>query len=70
MDLRCPNGIKFGEINSDFIEVKCRSKRCGAKPGVVVIHRFSHEGSLTQTLRFKDPMYGKENNGNASLRSA
>ena len=54
MDLRCENGIKFGEITPDFFEVKCRSKRCGAVAGVVVLHRFSHDGGLQQTLRFKD----------------
>lgn len=54
MDLRCENGIKFGEVTRDFLEVKCRSRRCGAEPGVVVLHRFSHDGELRQTLRFKD----------------
>ena len=54
MEMRCENGIKFGEVTADFLEVKCRSKRCGAEPGVVVLHRFSHEGELQQTLRFQD----------------
>lgn len=54
MDLRCENGIKFGEVTRGFFEVKCRSKRCGAEPGVVVLHRFSHEGGLQQTLKFRD----------------
>jgi hypothetical protein len=72
MELRCPNGIKFGELSTEFIEVKCRSKRCGAKPGIVVLHRFTHSGELVKTLRFRDPAFRKEvtRNGKSSLRSA
>lgn len=74
-DLRCPNGIKFGELTTEFIEVKCRSRRCGAQPGVVVIHRFTHEGSLIDTKHYRDPAFRNEVNNHAtrsqsSLRSA
>lgn len=71
-ELRCPNGIKFGELSEEFIEVKCRSKRCGAKLGVVVIHRFDHHGSLIATQHFRDPAFRNEVNNHdiASLRSA
>jgi hypothetical protein len=57
LELRCPNGIKFGELpEPGVVEVKCRSERCGAGNGVVVLHRFSAEtGELLQTLRFADP---------------
>lgn len=57
MDLRCRSGIKFGEVNDlHSLEVKCRSNRCGAEPGVVVIHRFDTEtGELLATERFRDP---------------
>lgn len=55
MDLRCPNGIKFAQLEPGVIEVKCRSDRCGAGPGVVVIHRFSTAtGELVDTKRFRD----------------
>lgn len=72
MELRCPNGIKFGELSEEFIEVKCRSRRCGSEPGVVVIHRFTHGGDLIKTMRFRDASeFGKEVKRNeSSLRSA
>lgn len=62
-ELRCPNGIKFAEIGPDFIEVRCRSQRCGKVPGVIVIHRFSHEGELLRTKRYRDPAFREEVNG-------
>ena len=56
MELRCSNGILFGILDEGFVEVKCRSRRCGSEPGVVVIHRFSTvTGLLLQTLKFRDP---------------
>lgn len=57
-DVRCDSGILFGMLDSDtmVLETKCRSGRCGAAPGVVVIHRFScTTGELLGTQRFKDP---------------
>lgn len=57
MDLRCENGIKFGEINDGVLEVKCRSNRCGARQGIVVIHRYDClTGRPLRTRRFKDPV--------------
>lgn len=73
MDIRCDNGIKFGEVLADVLEVKCRSARCGHGPGVVVIHRFSLvSGELLKTERFRDISSRKEgqHNDNSSLRSA
>lgn len=56
MDLRCPNGIKFGELHDLVIEVKCRSSRCGAGSGAVVIHRFNAlTGEFLDTQRFAEP---------------
>jgi hypothetical protein len=75
-ELRCGNGIKFGEVAPAFIEVKCRSRRCGHAPGVLVIHRFTHEGDLLETRRFRDATeLGKETGDAAdsnpsALRSA
>lgn len=56
MDLRCDN-IKFAEIVAPgVIEMKCRSARCGAQKGVVVIHGFDVvNNKLLYTKRFKDP---------------
>ena len=57
MELRCPNGIKFAEMVGGLVEVKCRSARCGAGSGVVVLHRFHPvSGELVETKRFRDPM--------------
>ena len=79
MDLRCENGIKFGEIipEESLVEVKCRSRRCGHEAGSVVIHRFDLEtGELKGTLKFKDPANARKEDGNVSrdysapLRSA
>jgi hypothetical protein len=54
MDLRCPHKL-FGVLESGLIEFKCNSNRCGAGPGVVVLHYFTPEGELVDTKQFKDP---------------
>jgi hypothetical protein len=56
-ELRCDNGILFGILDGEqVIEFKCRSRRCGARLGVVVIHYFSVvDGLLVKTDLFKDP---------------
>lgn len=57
MELRCPNGIKFGDLDTEVLEVKCRSARCGAGYGVVVLHRFdTTTGEFVGTKRFRDPV--------------
>jgi len=54
-ELRC-SSKKFGEVVDDHtIEIKCSSRFCGARPGVVVIHRFDILNRTTTTQRFKDP---------------
>lgn len=54
-DLRC-DSKKHGELNDGHLDVKCSSRFCGAKPGVVVIHRFDVlTGDLIDTQRFRDP---------------
>ena len=53
-DLRCDNSILFGVINENTLEVKCRSSRCGAGQGVVVLHRFDLQtGRLIGTATYK-----------------
>lgn len=55
-DLRCDNSILFGVVDGNILEVKCRSARCGAGKGVVVIHRFSLPGGeLIATKQYKNP---------------
>lgn len=73
VDVRCENGIKFGEIRDGILEVKCRSSRCGHGRGTVVFHRFSLEtGELLSTQAFKDIASREEGkqHDNTSLRSA
>jgi hypothetical protein len=62
MDLRCPNGIKFADlVDPGVVEFKCRSDRCGAGGGTVVLHRFNAiTGEFIETLRFADPGNRKE----------
>ncbi len=57
MDLRCDNGILHGTIREDgHIEFRCRSKRCGHEPGVIVIHTFNAvTGKLLKTNVFAEP---------------
>lgn len=58
VELRCGNGIKFGELFPDreVVEVKCRSARCGARPGVIVIHSFDLiTGRMVGTETFREP---------------
>lgn len=56
-ELRCGymmHGILRGE---NLIEVKCKRRPCGAKPGVVVLHTFNlTTGKLVGTVRFRDPV--------------
>lgn len=39
-ELRCPSRIQGIITSSGLLEIKCRSKACGAKRGVVVLHYF------------------------------
>lgn len=80
MEARCDFGLLFFCVvevdDQHLIEVKCRSAHCGRAPGVVVLHRFTVNGELHSTHRYKDPGYRKEVNSNddhtrsAALRSA
>jgi hypothetical protein len=55
-ELRCENGILFAVLDDGVVKVKCRSHRCGAGVGKVVIHRFdAGSGILLDTRRYKDP---------------
>lgn len=61
MELRCGNGIKFGDLVDGVLEVKCRSSRCGHRSGSVILHRFDTlTGELLESRQFKDPAYRKE----------
>lgn len=56
-ELRCEGNL-FGVISDDHqtIEVKCKRRKCGAAPGVVVLHTISlSSGDVTETKRFREP---------------
>jgi hypothetical protein len=56
MDLRCENGLKYGELEDGVISIKCRSRLCGAGFGIVVIHEFdAKSGAQLRTRTFRDP---------------
>jgi hypothetical protein len=66
-DLRCDNGILFGILDDGVVKVKCKSDRCGAGPGRVVIHSFDiSSGVLLETRKFKDPATRREVGSNGS----
>lgn len=59
MELRCPANVLFGIVSdgaSGTIEVACKGKWCGKRPGVAVRHRFDlSTGKIVDTSRFQDP---------------
>lgn len=72
MDLRC-DGKLHGKVDDGVIEVTCKSRFCGWRPGIVVLHRFDlASGELTGTQRFKNPDGSKNGTDNdpAAVRSA
>lgn len=69
-ELRCPNGILFGTFDDGIIEVKCRSARCGARAGVVILHRFDiHNLDVPLvTMVFQDPINLKDRSKSNATR--
>lgn len=64
VELRCPNGIKFAELLDGVIEVKCRSNRCGAGEGIIVLHQFdAATGEFKGTKRFREMKAPSSNEG-------
>jgi hypothetical protein len=54
-ELRCGHTM-HGVLEDGVLEVKCRNSRCGARSGIVVLHKFDIiTGNLLSTQRFKDP---------------
>jgi len=53
-EFRCEHKL-FAVRRDGMLEVKCNSNRCGARPGVVVLHYFDLEGNLQDTKMYKDP---------------
>jgi hypothetical protein len=75
-ELKCASGRLLGMLDGKFVEIACRSARCGKRPGVVVIHRFDVlTGECVSTSQFKEARITKgEADGTciqgAPLRSA
>jgi len=66
IELRCEGnlyGIYDPETNT--VEVRCKRRKHGARPGIIVLHTLSlTTGQVVKTGEFKDPaIVGKENNG-------
>jgi hypothetical protein len=54
-EVRClASVLHFKVIDGDRIEVKCSHRLC-TQGGMAVLHRFSFDGELLETLTFKDP---------------
>jgi hypothetical protein len=76
VDLRCEHkllGVLLEPAPDGVVELKCSSRFCGARAGVVVLHRFSTEtGKLIGTSRFRDtPKVERKSNGSSSaIRTA
>lgn len=60
MELRCPSRL-HGILADGHLEVKCRSAKCGAGNGTVVLHYFDHiTGEFIKTLQFTDPAFSED----------
>jgi hypothetical protein len=56
IELRCDSKILHGILEEEFVEVACKSGRCGKRSGVVVLHKFNTKtGQLVSTRLFKEP---------------
>lgn len=67
IELRCGGTLHGIMREPTHLEVKCKRRSCGVRPGVVVLHTFDIQtGELTQTRRFRDP--AQEGNIHASSR--
>jgi hypothetical protein len=53
--LRCESKKHAEMISDHVIEVKCSSRFCGARRGVVVLHQFDLSTGTMTTRKFTDP---------------
>ena len=78
VDLRCKGNTLHGRATdgTGTIEVKCKRRRCGHRPGAVVLHTFDlHTGAETGTRIFAEPKNQKgesdaSHSNTAAVRSA
>lgn len=61
IELRCGGTMHGKMLSATTLEVLCKRRACGKRPGVVVLHTFDlTTGNLIKTERFTDPS-GKDN---------
>jgi len=54
--LRCSSRLHGVVVESGRLEIKCKSPRCGAAKGIVVLHYFDlQSGEMVDTKRYQDP---------------
>lgn len=77
IDLNCESGRLHGVlVEEQFVDISCRSRKCGKAPGVVVIHRFdTRTGECIHTRRYQEATITKgvkdaTRNEGTALRSA
>jgi hypothetical protein len=67
MELKCASGRLLGMTEGHFIEIACRSTKCGKRPGVVVIHKFDiRSGDCVSTRRYTEAHDTTQLKGDAS----
>lgn len=56
-ELRCNKLHGILVEGTTLVEIACKSRLCGAGPGVVVLHRFdvAQQGRLVSTKMYKNP---------------
>lgn len=65
MDLRCDNSL-LGvlDLESGVLEISCKSRFCGKRPGVTVVHRIDlSTGQVISTRSFRTINKGEESHG-------
>jgi len=59
-ELRCAGTMHGRLLDSTHLEVKCKRRGCGYRPGTVVLHVFNLEsGLLESTKQYADPQQQK-----------
>lgn len=73
-ELRCNNRMHGVILEDGILEVKCGNNLCGARSGVIVLHRFDlNSGELIDTKKFSDPKPPRKEvsgNGTSRIRAA
>jgi hypothetical protein len=59
-ELRCPSRVHGRVVSEDVVEVRCASRWCGKRAGVVILHRFEiSSGKLLETRQYKNIEIGR-----------